>query len=235
MLLSDLYLRLSYGPLMNLSMAGEGDGSIIAGKRPTIITHLNEGLLRLYSRFVLKENDIILKLDEGIVNYHLTARYAQTNPDPDPLDTLYIQDTELRPFNGDVIRILKVADFEQKEFKLNDAEDEDSLFTPQPLVLQYPNPEADKIIGVLYQAMHETIAYNAAGTQIIDIPAILEGALVCFIAGQIFSSMNGQEHVAKGAALISQFDAICLENQDRDLTNESISASNTKFRERGFV
>ncbi len=235
MLLSDLYQRLSYGPLMNLSMSNEGDGTIIDAKKPTVITHLNEGLLRLYSRFVLKENDIIIKLNEGIINYPLLPRYAQTNPDPGLLDTLFIQDTELRPFLGDVIRILKVADFNQKEYPLNDSKREDSLFTPQAWVLQFPFPTADKIIGVLYQAKHVAIAPNAPPTTEIILPEVLEGALVSFIASEIFSGMDSPESNAKSQAHLARFDAACVENQDRDLTNESISTTSQKFYDRGFV
>lgn len=236
MFLNDLYSRLSYGPLMNLSMANDGNGTIINGKKPTIITHLNEGLLRLYSRFVLKENDIIVKLDEGIVNYPLLPRYAQTNSTPDLGDTLFIQDTVLRPFLGDLIKIMKVADFNQKEYPINDSERRDSLFTPQPWILQFPFPIHDAIIGVLYQAKHAPIALDSNENEtMISLPEVLEGALVSFIASEIFSSIDSPESNAKSQLHLSRFDTLCLEIQDRDLVSDSISTSNQKFYDRGFV
>ena len=69
--IEDLFTSLSYGELNNLSMSADGSGSIEESKQPQILLYANEGLLRLYGRFLLKENDVLIEMVEHITNYHL--------------------------------------------------------------------------------------------------------------------------------------------------------------------
>ena len=58
MLLEDLYQRLSYGELNNLSMAADGNGVILDSGQPRITMYANEALVRLYTTFVLRTNSL---------------------------------------------------------------------------------------------------------------------------------------------------------------------------------
>lgn len=230
----ELFRRLSFGELTNLSMSVEGTGTIAEESRGKIISYANEGLLRLHSRFLLREQYIELELDAAIFNYHLKADYAQTNPTPPADVTLYIKDSVAAPFTGDVIRVLKVVDDEGCEIPLNNAELDDSVFTPQPDILQVKEPVTDAVIGLIYQARHPLLQYSDL-SQVIDLPAVLEGALQSFVAHKVFSHMNGAENGAKAAEHFAMYEMIVNEVLTTDAVNSSSYTSNIKFHRRGFV
>lgn len=231
---TELFRQLSYGELSNLSIASEGTGTIVEAKRPQIIAHVNEALLRLYTRFVLKENDLIIRMSDGITNYYFMSRFAATNTDPEPGTTLYIQDTTGDPFQDDLIKVMSVWDADANPYPLNDVDDAGSLFTPQPNLLQVPTPTEGKVLNVLYQARHAILPYDDMEA-CIEIPAVLEGALRAYVAHLVYKGMNGQENMAIAQSHLDTYNGVCGEITDRDMVNSSVSNTATKFVSRGFV
>lgn len=230
----ELYERLSYGELVNLSMASDGNGTIIEEKRPSIIQHANEALLRLHSRFVLKENNVLIEQQEHITQYHIDPRFSESEGDPDKEKYLYIKDNPEEPYNGDAIKISKVYDEYGYEIPLNDEQNRWSYYTPKPLTLQVPAPRTGRAISVAYQARHEKLDVEKED-QIIDLPDVLVPAMTAYIAHKIFSNMVGEENIAKGAEQLQVYEAICEEVLDQDLVSTSFTTTNTKFHRRGFV
>jgi hypothetical protein len=231
---NELFRRLSYGELSNLAISGEGSGTIVEAQRPKIVAHANEALLRLYSRFVLRESDLILELADFITSYHFLKRFAQSNDDPKPGDTLYIVDNVDEPFEEDLIKVLTVHNAIGERMPLNDVDNCYSMFTPQPNVLQVPNPVAGQIVGVGYQAKHEQLPYDDPEACIV-LPVSLEGALTAYIAHKVFLNMQGAENSTKAAEHLSIYEGICQEVIAGDLVNSSSSSSGAKFCARGFV
>ena len=45
--------NLSVGVLSNISWGNDGNGSIRVDKVPTVVGHINEALLRLYTKFII--------------------------------------------------------------------------------------------------------------------------------------------------------------------------------------
>lgn len=234
MQVSDLFTRLSYGVFSNLAIGMEGGGDIVADKKPKIVSYLNEALLKLHSRFLLKENDLILEQDGSIRYYRLSSEFAESNTTAPVGQILYIQDTVAVPFRDDVIRILEVRNRAGDVIALNDVEDPYSVFTPQPDVLQVPSPVTGEALGLLYQARHPVIA-PADYTAVIDIPATLEGALVSFIAFLNFSHMNSPEAASKAVEHMAMFEATCSEIEEKDLVSGAYAQSNTRFSKRGWI
>lgn len=231
----ELFRQLSYGELSNLSIGSEGVGSINEEKRANLISYTNEALLRLYSRFVLRENDLILKLHDHITNYHFLKKFAQTNTEPCEGMTLYIIDQPHDPFEEDLIKVLRVVDADtQADLVLNDEGNPHSLFTPQPNTLQVPTPVTDQVLGIVYQARHPIIAYDDFEA-CIELPVVLHGPLKAFIAHMVFKFMNGQENSAKATEYLAIYDALCNEVVERDLVNSSSSTTTYKFEDRGFA
>jgi len=229
----ELFKRLSYGELSNLSMSSAGSGSIAADAQPKLITHANEGLLRLYSRFVLSEKEILLEMVDNFTNYHLLRRFAESNEAHDPIDPCYIKDVA-DPFLEDVIKVLEVYGEDGVRLPLNDIEDPLSVFTPNPIMLQIATPVPGKMLSLVYQARHVPLEYGVLGSEIL-LPAVLEGALVSYVAGQIYGNMNGVDNSAKGSEYMNKYEVICADILSKDLVNSSRSTSNTKFDNRGFV
>lgn len=234
MIVQDILAALSYGELSNLSLSGEGSGTIVEAKRPLILAHINEAMLRLYSRFILKENSLILETQEGVTTYKLSSRYAQTNPAPILGDVLFIQDNVDKPFLDDVIKVMRVMTVNGLDLPINDQENIYSVFTPQPDAIQVPNPLPDSTLGVVYQAKHPLLVHTALSDEV-DLPIVLKGALTAYVAYKVYSSMNGQENAVKAAEHMAMYESICGDVLDYDLVSSSSSTTNVKFHARGFV
>lgn len=229
----ELFARLSYGPLTNLAISNEGAGGIIATKQAAIIHYTNEALLRLYSKFILSEKEMIIEMQDGISSYLLTSEHAFSKTDNDAVT--YIRDTVLLPYEDDLIKILAVFNSSGCRLPLNDDAACDSLFTPQFNLLQIPCVVPEATLHVIYQARHVKLSPNPINLDaIITFPEVLEEALLAYISHKVFSHMNGQEHAAKAAGHLANYEAICREVAEQDTVNSSISQTNTKFCDRGF-
>lgn len=236
MLVSDLFTALSIGELTNLSMSGNGSGTIIESQRPKIINYSNEALLRLYARFLLKENDVLVQLYEHITFYHLLPRFALNYATPtgefdEPIR--YLLDLPQEPFKDEVLKVLTIYDGKGRELPLNDEEKHNSLFTPQAKVVQVPKPLDETFINVRYQQRHQVLTGDL--NQSVDCPEVLLGALTAYIAYKVFSHMNTADSNAKAQEFMGIYEAVCTEATDRDLVSSSISQSNTRFARGGWI
>lgn len=232
MLVSDLFHKLSLGELSNLSLSGEGSGDILEDKKPRILAYINEALLRLYSRFVLLEDDLILEQLPWILNYPLEMINATTQAPPPAGKHTYILDTEAKPFTGDVIKITRVRNDHGYQIPINDEESPFSVFTPSPQILRVPKPAAGRLLGVDYQAKHPELT---EATDRILLPDTLHKALSSYVAYLTFSHMNTQEMAVKSQEHLSLYEGVCQEVERMDLVNSSSSQTNTRFAKRGWI
>lgn len=231
MKLQDLYRNLSYGVLSNLTLANDGNGTIRERDLGKVTLALNETLLRIYSRFNLREKVILIAMQDGVVTYHLTRKYAVSAGEvPNP----YILDLAEDPFEEDVIKILAVYDSLGYQLPLNDNEGPWSLFTPQATVLQVPNPLDNMALSVMYQAKHPILYADKPDTPIM-LPSVLEGALYSHVAYQIFDSIGTAESVGRAQNHLMNYENICVELMASDSVQTSISTSNVRFEKRGWV
>jgi hypothetical protein len=232
MKVSELFRRLSLSEFSNLSWAGEGNGTITTAKQPMIVQYADDGLLRLYSRYLLKQEEVMLEQLSWLNEYKIDSKHGLFNPARPASVPGYILDKPGEPFPDDIIKILKVFGPYGCELPLND-EVCGSLATPQSTVLQISCPVDRQVISVVYQARHVplTIAPDAE----ITLPDVLYPALFAYISSKVFSNMNGAEHVAKSGEQGALFDAICEEVVDMDLVSSSISNSlNRRFGRGGW-
>lgn len=240
--LSEIFTDLSYEELSNLSLAADGGGAIKEDQQPKIINYVNDGLLRLHSRFLLKQQDVLLQMYPHITNYHLSPKYAVSQQEPEAEGYYYIRDLIGEPFQGDVIKILEVRSSEGWKYHLNDLNNVNSLFTPQADVLQVPEPVCGMQLSVIYQAKHKKLVMadvgdpeDALNLTPIELPDVLYGALKAWIAYKVFSHMNTQEATAKAQEHLAMYEGVCADAIEHDLVNSSVASTNTKFEQRGFV
>lgn len=232
--LEQLFTDLSYGVLSNLSLSADGSGTIQEEKQPQIVLFANEALLRLYSRFILSEKDVLLEMVGHITNYHFLKRFTESQFDPEKEHYPYIKDLINEPYQEDMLKILAVYNSLGQKIPLNDNERMDSVFTPRDKVLQVPNPVDGATLSVLYQASHPKLTVDNLEEEI-QLPVVLDGALTAYIAYKVFSSMNTDVSSAKAQEHFQIFGSICDEVEDRDMVNSSISTTNTRFNKRGWV
>lgn len=232
--ISDLFQDLSFGELSSLTLASEGTGIITDAGKERIIRFANEGLLKLYSRYVLKEEDVVISLVESITNYHLLLKFAQSQAGISTQTNLYILDLVEEPFQEDVIRILNVYDSRARELPLNDDGNDFSVFTPQANVLQVPRPKDGMAISIGYQAKHPLLTLVDL-TQEICLPDVLVPALRAWVAYRAFGQINTQESQAIAAGHKASYEATCNEVLSLDLVGTSQSQTNDRFDSNGWV
>lgn len=230
MKLLDLFARLSFGELSNLAMGMEGAGTIRETDKLKLLSYVNDGLLALHSRFILKEKLLIIEEQEHITHYHLIQKFAESQA---CVEFPYIKDMAADPFLGDVIRILQVYDDCGNELVFNDIDNPCSLFTPSPQVLQIPSPVTGRPKHILYQARHVPIP-EVLATSWVELPFVLEAALQAYVAHKVFSHMNGQDNMLKSQDHLATYESRCMEVEAKDLVMSSLSNSFHKLHHRGF-
>lgn len=234
MLLEDVYQRLSYGELSNLNIGDDGRGTIPELYHPRVVNYINDALLRIYTKFVLKTKVLILKPVEHITVYHLRKRFAASQFGISAEPYLYIMDTVDEPFEQDVIKVISVYDTFNKEVPLNDLEQPRSVFTPQVEMLQIPWASNSDVLALSYQARH-TLLTHTDYQGIVDLPDILTPALTAYIAYLFYSHLNTAESTAKAKEHLDRFERICSDVEQNDLISNSSITTNTRFHNRGWI
>lgn len=233
LLLSDLYKQLSYGELNNLAVGMDGIGDISSAGKPKVLDYINDGLTTLYGLFNIREKQVIIDTYEYITFYHLRTRFAKYAGAEENLEEVrYIRDLPQEFFVEDVIRINRVYDSNGCELPLNDDLLVRSVFTPQPNIIQFPNPENDKAFNVVYQARHPVLALE---TDMVYLPDTLVRALKAFVGYKVYSHMNTQESTVKAQEHLAFYEGVVGEVEEKNLVNTSISNTTCVFEQRGFV
>lgn len=229
--LTELYERLALGELSNLALAETG--TVSDEKRPSVVLYINEGLHRLYNRFHLKQDYLLLELSGHRTRYLLDSRHALSNTDPSNTRIRYINDIG-RPFTDDIVKVLKVDDVYGISIPLNKPGDPASLFTPRPDVLEVPYPQAGMPVAVTYQAQHPKLSVERPNQEL-ELPEFLVGALSSYVAHKVFTHMNTQESTVKAAEHLAVFEAICVEAKEQDLITTGEATSSIRFDKNGWV
>lgn len=227
MLLSELFQKLSFGELSSLSIAGEGSGVVPVANYPRLISQIQYGLNALHTRFPLRLKEVTLQLYDEVAFYYFRPEHSMS------VGTdyyKYIQDSPFEPFVNDILRIEAVFDEVGCELALNDDPLCCSLFTPSFDCLQVTHPMKETVLQVQYRADHDRIPLETTDPSTVEvrIPVSHEKALMFYVAGQIYSSMNGQEHTLKGQEFLAKYAAEVDYIEQHNLDNNGYVQTNIK-------
>lgn len=238
MQIKELFRRLSFGELSNLSMSGEGTGVIRPESQEKLIVYTNDALKQIFGRFILLEKQLTLVPVAQLYRYPLLKKYSQFGQADTDTEVPFIIDTEADPFTEDVIKVLEVYDQHARPVGLNDDQARVSVFTPSPGVIVLPRvvPEDRPLnkLALVYQARHPNLLPTDT-EQEIELPEILEKALQSYVAYQVYSHMNGEQTTVKAAEYLATYESQCQEIIDKDLVSTSYSATNSRFNRNGWV
>lgn len=231
MYLKDYLTELSYKELSNLALSDNGSGTIKPDRIPFVVSCINEALLRLYSKFMLKEGSLIVELRKWLSEYNLNSAYAYSNTSS--IDK-YIVDGD-QPFTDDLIKVLEVSDRFGRNIPLNNASNSMSVFTPRPDVLQVPNPSLyGGLLSLIYQARHPVLNFEQNPNQEIELPDTLMGALSAYVAYSVYNCINTEEATNAAQKYMQTFVALIQETTETDTLNTSISQDNSRFLKNGW-
>ena len=234
--LQEFCKKLANGRLSNTFFIEESEGTNIIKvvHRPKVIDAINEGLVRLYTRFVLNEKDAIIALRSHITSYRLNSLYSETLYPQDGVEIPYILDLPGEVFINDVIKILYVLDYDGKELPLNDVNNSKSLYSPKFDVIQVPEPKTGDLINVIYQAKHIELTIDEPLEEIVLHSSLL-GALESYVAHLLFSDINTDDAKIKSDKQLAKYEQICSEVLFTDIVSSSVISTKTKFNNRGWI
>lgn len=232
MKLDEFIENLCLGELSNLYIGLQGQVEIHPQNKAKLINYINQGLVALYSRFVLLKKELIVIGSDSISIYHLESKYSISSGSA---KVKYIDDTCCETFRDDLIKIIAVHNSDGREFPLNQKKDLESLHTPSWNSLQIPHAIEGQPYFVMYQAKPVKISASPDGCVDLNIPPLMIEALYNFVASKVYSHMNGDNNKASATEYMSIFDSKCLQLQVNDLGSESETQYNTKAEMRGYV
>lgn len=247
--LQDVFDQLTAGELRQLEIGGAEQGKIAEANYPTILAHINLGLMALYKRFTLKENRLVVKLYEDIFTYRLQSQYA-LNGRGSALTERYIIDTTGEPFKDDVIKVKKViATDSQFELALNDYSNCMSIVTPSLDSIRVPAeiimPATDlqevyrtKFLTVVYQASHPVIkvgiGYFDPERTNVELPPSHLQALLYFVASRINNPIGMTQEFNAGNNWNARYEQECAKLEDEGGEVDQ-GSQNTRAQRNGWV
>lgn len=211
MLLSEIFEQLTYGELAQINLGGADVGEILPVHYARVVSHINMGLTALHTRFLLREDEVIVQEDSTIEMYNLTYAHAVSNPAVNSLPR-YIADSVVTPFQDNVIMVERILNEAGEVVPLNDSDEPLSLFLPRHNIIQQPNPDSSNSLSVIYRANHEKLVVDEStdpATVIVHLPPSYLQALMYFVAGRIMAPMGTDAGGNEGDKYMALFDMEC--------------------------
>jgi len=235
MKLKDFLEELSWGEFSNIHLGLDGVGGIDPAKVPLVVAILNDGLVQMYSQFMLKEGNVLIEMKDNITHYLLDSKYAESRYDPLLVAYPYIKDTIEDPFKDDVLKILEVVDQDGTHYPINNHEHSFGVFITDKLnVLQIPKPRDGVGLGIRYQAAHARLDADSLDDEL-SIPLPLRAALKYYIASRIYRAMNGETSLGVASVYEAKYKEVLAEVSMSDSLSTSEVRATDKFTLRGWV
>lgn len=210
MKLSDLFSQLSFGELKDLSIGNEGSGSVDETQYGTLITHINDSLSLLYSKYILKQKTITIPVISGQTEYSV----------PD----------------DDAIQIISVYGPNSKEYLLNHIEGKGPIIE-FPATIKFVHEMPQDYLTFHYQANHPEIKHLEDGflDQEIELPRFMHEALRACIANKVYAQMNSEVSMIAEQKWFQKFNGILELLENRGLVQMNVNFQEAdKFHKFGW-
>ena len=231
--ISTILKRLALGELSNLSLVSKASpGEILSKYVPSVVSHMNDGLVQIYTRLLLLEKEVVILTVPAVTKYYLRPDRAARSEKLSGIK--YINDSVDYPFTGDLIKILGVYDERGVKVPLNDRNDPLSIFTSETDVLSVTDLYLGTYLSVLYQASHPILNHNNL-EQNINIPSYLVQTLCDYVASKVYGAMNGVANMRRSQEYMGAYENALFNVKIDDIAITSRTSTNTKFEQKGFV
>lgn len=241
MKISELFSQLSYGELSNLTIGGDGSGSVPKEHQPKLIHHTQQVLTNLYSRFAHRKAYIVLKQDALVHKYRIHPLFAVTDTTPNNTAARHIIDTEASPFTTPIIKILSIkkimedGSLAEVDLLINDDTRIGAIKTLAYDEIFIREPVQDELLLVEVQLNHPVIALPVDLTAEIFLAPVLEEALVLKICARVYGGMNGQDNMIKSQSLNAAYESVLQMVQFEDLLQNTSTEDHARFVIGGWV
>ena len=209
MFLSEVHEQLCAAELSKLF---EGDGVTLKPEAlPKINAIIQGGISDINKRFSIRENEVLVRTQEGKEVYELIPANAVSSNNPDA----FIMDSPSDPFKGDIMQIFRITDSNGKSVWLNTdvawIVPTDNIFGNKPGLFDYSGVNMlsyntlklhknNKLGDILvqYKAKMKPLDFEVPADELyIDLPDHFLNALVLYVASRKYNPM-GSETIGRG-------------------------------------
>ena len=217
MKLQEIFEQLATGEFSQLSIGGAAAGVIDDTNWKSVVNHVNLGLMSLYSRFTLKEEQMALPLQEGVEGYALA------------------------PAGDDLLKVLAVKTLGGCELPLNDASDVTSVTTPSQKKLKVPldtmaRTKSNSLV-ITYRAGHPKIivgpGFDPASVDV-ELPDTHLLPLLYFVASRVNNPIGMTNEFHAGNSYWAKYEKACLDLEEAGLEVDQ-GSQNTRLQRNGWV
>lgn len=234
--LSDILTKLSLGPLSEQAAFGTGAGTIDVQQVPRLVFNIGQALVALYTRFPLRIRSLEIEVVDGLYEYPLQTRFAQTSSSTEL--NKFIKDSVADPFTGDVLKITAITDAATGcELPLNKRHDELSWFTSSYDTVRMGYPKTGDTYKIEYRARHAALDPNPTTPSEVEIriPDELVPALLAHVAGQVYGSMSIENALAKSQGFMAEYENQCQMHEMINTWDQHHEPHNVRFAQGGWI
>jgi len=207
MRLREVYDILKNTELKQISL-GEDEDQIIA--------LMNLALIEIYGRFAILQEEQLITVVPGQTRYRLQDNSQKVLQ-------VYFRNIKIEPLTGED---------QFYEVPINDINNPESVFLPQPYVLHIPNPVDGRVYSVMQIVTPPYITKENIDTVDLIFPPQFLEAFVSYVAYRAYKSINGDERTEIGTHW-RMYQTACNEVYKKGLVQESL-LTNLKLEQRGF-
>lgn len=230
-LVEDFIKEISVSELYNISWIDDLTGNPKSSRIPTIISYINEGLLKLYDKFSLKKDQVYLFPYQHKFTYKISSEH---NMDEDAIPTYskYLWKGINEKFDDNLLRIINVYNSDGHELPINDPNTRFSVFIPFFNLLQLSDFEKDWKLSITYVASPKVIKTI---NDKIDLPSILFPALINYVAYKAYNTINTAESYQVSSKYFQLYTNDINELIQSDTANYSTAYNPIKFNKGGWA
>ena len=226
MLLTEILDSLAGSELANLNCVV--DGAVLEPKIPAIVTAINIGLVKLYTRFQLKKRLLSISVVSTQLVYNLVSANAVS------VDVGgYILDAD-DPFTDDLIKILTITDSEGADVRFDGF---NGVMLLSPKSFRFAEAPEDDTYIIEYVARPAKVVYVNDTDIEVDLPDAYLPPLLAYIASRFYSPVGialDSNRSSLDVSYLQRYETECqlLENKGIN-TGNYLESDN--FTQHGFI
>ena len=210
--LQQLFNMLTTGPYANTTFSGT-DSILKEAHYDKVVNLINLGVVEIYKRFKLLENELILQVVPEVTRYYLRA--DRVAPAGATTPTLYIEESTGVDGFLNVIEITSVYDAYGLELPINNNKSVPKIIQLAPDILQITGTVVAQALSIVYQSYPNKIVVDEdfyPASYELNISDIIIDPLLLYIAAKTFKPMGANDSTAnadKSASYEQQYELAC--------------------------
>ena len=226
MLLTEILDSLAGSELANLNCVV--DGAVLEAKIPAIVTAINIGLVKLYTRFQLKRRLLTLKVTSTQLVYSLvSANAVSVNVGG------YILDVD-DPFTNDIIQLLTMTSTAGNNIRFDGF---NGVMLLSPKTFRFAEAPDDDTYVIEYVARPAKVVYVDDTDIEVDLPDAYLPPLLAYIASRFYSPVGialDSNRSSLDVSYLQRYETECQLLENKGINTGSYLESDN-FTQHGFI